>query len=80
MEFDSVTQKLGCPSCGMQIDVREYEQKYSQNSTQGEYDKEMKMLCIQNEVGSYEPSGAQRIYFRPTWAEVCWKRIQRVNC
>ena len=27
----------------MQIDVREYEQKYSQNSTQGEYDKEMKM-------------------------------------
>lgn len=43
MEFDSVTQKLGCPSCGMQIDVREYEQKYSQNSTQGEYDKEMKM-------------------------------------
>ncbi|MFR2511419.1 MAG: hypothetical protein ACLS9K_04400 [Lachnospira eligens] len=41
MEFDSVTQKLGCPSCGMQIDVREYEQKYSQNSTQGEYDKEM---------------------------------------
>ena len=43
MEFDSVTQKLGCPSCGMQIDVREYEEKYSQNSTQGEYDKEMKM-------------------------------------
>lgn len=43
MEFDSSTQKLGCPSCGMQIDVREYEQKYSQNSTQGEYDKEMKM-------------------------------------
>ena len=43
MEFDSTTQKLGCPSCGMQIDVREYEEKYSQNSTQGEYDKEMKM-------------------------------------
>ena len=41
MEFDSTTQKLGCPSCGMQIDVREYEEKYSQNSTQGEYDKEM---------------------------------------
>lgn len=43
MEFDSTTQKLGCPSCGMQIDVREYEQQYSQNSTEGEYDKEMKM-------------------------------------
>ena len=22
MEFDSTTQKLGCPSCGMQIDVK----------------------------------------------------------
>lgn len=43
MEFDSATQKLGCPSCGMQIDVHEYEQKYSQDSAQGEYDKEMKM-------------------------------------
>ena len=39
MEFDSTTQKLGCPSC---VGLPQNEQ-YSQNSTQGEYDKEMKM-------------------------------------
>ena len=48
MEFDSVTQKLGCPSCGMQIDVREYEQKYSQNSTQGDCHQDFRRFNMES--------------------------------
>ena len=32
MEFDSTTQKMGCPSCGMQIDVKEYERMYNNDA------------------------------------------------
>ena len=34
MEFNSQTQKIGCPSCGMQLDVEEYEKNYKSYETE----------------------------------------------